>query len=47
MKKIIIALFFLVGTLGFTNVNAQQKPRLKNPQQKQWRRILPWQKKLE
>jgi hypothetical protein len=25
MKKIIIALFFLVSTLGFTNVNAQQK----------------------
>jgi len=25
MKKIIIALFFLVGILGVTNVNAQQK----------------------
>ena len=25
MKKIIIALFFLAGILGFTNVNAQQK----------------------
>ena len=30
MKKIIIALFFLVGTLGFTNVNAQQKTSTKN-----------------
>ena len=26
MKRIMIALFFLVATLGFTNVNAQQKP---------------------
>jgi hypothetical protein len=25
MKKIMIALFFLVSTFGFTNVNAQQK----------------------
>jgi len=25
MKKIMIALFFLVTTFGFTNVNAQQK----------------------
>jgi hypothetical protein len=29
MKKIIVALFFLVGTLGFTNAIAQQKPAAK------------------
>jgi hypothetical protein len=29
MKKIIIALFFLAGTLGFNNVMAQQKPAAK------------------
>ncbi|HVZ96284.1 MAG TPA: hypothetical protein VG847_05370 [Chitinophagaceae bacterium] len=29
MKKIIIALFFLAGTLGFTNVNAQKKTSAK------------------
>ena len=29
MKKIMIALFFLVATLGFTNVNAQQKTTAK------------------
>ncbi len=29
MKKIIIVLLFLAGSLGFTNVNAQQKPSVK------------------
>lgn len=29
MKKIIVALFFLVSSLGFTNVNAQQKATTK------------------
>ncbi len=29
MKKIIIALFFLAATLGFTNVNAQKKTSTK------------------
>lgn len=29
MKKIMIALFFLVGTLGFITVNAQQKTTTK------------------
>ena len=29
MKRIIIALFFLAGTLGFSNVNAQQKTTAK------------------
>jgi hypothetical protein len=31
MKKIIIALFFLVSTLGITHVNAQTKPTDKKP----------------
>jgi hypothetical protein len=29
MKRIMMALVFLVATLGFTNVNAQQKPGAK------------------
>ena len=31
MKKIIIALLFLAGTLGFTNAGAQQKATAKKP----------------
>jgi len=29
MKQLIVALFFLAGTLGFTNVNAQKKTTAK------------------
>ena len=31
MKKIIVVLFFLAGTLGFTNVVAQEKTTAKKP----------------
>ena len=34
MKRIIIALFFLAGTLGFSNVNAQQKTTTKKSKAK-------------